>query len=106
MTRPDSTYVNANGLWEFELGAPDDAPPFNRTLKQTILVPFPLEACLSGAFTWPKYSKYTWYRMLFDRPFKPVPSPSVCSNCYSRTLLHFGAVDWVRPRSAYICKPL
>ena len=90
-----STFTNLNGLWEFQLGnghtGPnregifDDAVPFGQTLNQTILVPFPLEACLSGAFNWPQYSKFLWYRLLFDAPTLP-GGPS--------TLLHFGAVDW------------
>jgi hypothetical protein len=50
-----------------------------KTLNQTILVPFPLEACLSGAFQWPSYSKFLWYRVVFDAPFTS-----------GRTLLHFG----------------
>ena len=47
-------------------------------------MPFPLEACLSGAFRWPLYSHYSFYRLLFDAPFA----------ADSATLLHFGAVDW------------
>jgi len=91
-----STAVIANGLWEFQLGKGhrdanhngvfDEPVPFGVTLNQTILVPFPLEACLSGAFAWPAYSQYLWYRLLFDAPF-----PSVSNGA---TLLHFGAVDW------------
>ena len=48
-------WVSLNGLWEFELSAGASAPPCGRTLNQTILVPFPLESCLSGAFRWPLY---------------------------------------------------
>lgn len=84
MTRGDLTYNNLNGLWEFQLGDGFNEPvPFGKTLNQTILVPFPLEACLSGAFQWPLYSKFLWYRLLFDAP---------CT--LGDTLLHFGAVDW------------
>ncbi len=79
---PASQWLNMNGLWEFQLGAASDPVPFGVTLNQTILVPFPLEACLSGAFAWPLYSSTFFYRTLFDNPFA---SPS---------LLHFGAVDW------------
>ena len=91
-----STFTNLNGLWEFQLGKGhigpnkegifDDAVPFGTTLNQTILVPFPLEACLSGAFSWPAYSKFLWYRVMFDAPALSGGGPS--------TLLHFGAVDW------------
>lgn len=79
-----STSLNLNGLWEFQLASADDAIPFGVTLNQTILVPFPLEACLSGAFAWPAYSKYLFYRVLFDAP----------ALAAGTTLLHFGAVDW------------
>ena len=92
MTRdPKSTYTNMNGLWQFELAAEADGanPPFGVELKQTILVPFPLESCLSGAFQWPTYSKYMWYRKLFD-----APASSRKSTTPTTTLLHFGAVDW------------
>jgi hypothetical protein len=94
-TRPAATYTNLNGLWEFELAAGhvdaarngvfDTPPPFGRTLNQTILVPFPLESCLSGAYAWPAYSHFLFYRALFDAP--PPAGGAV-------TLLHFGAVDW------------
>lgn len=58
MTRDEaSTVLVLNGLWEFDLAKAGDAPPFGQTLSQTILVPFPLESCLSGAFQWPTYSK-------------------------------------------------
>lgn len=85
MTRDASTYTNLNGLWEFALAKGGDPIPFGQTLSQTILVPFPLEACLSGAFAWPTYSKYFFYRLLFDAPAAPANSDF---------LLHFGAVDW------------
>ena len=82
---PAGTWLNLNGLWEHELGSSFADPiPFGRTLNSTILVPFPLEACLSGAFAWPAYSSFFWYRLLFDAPF----------GAASSTLLHFGAVDW------------
>jgi beta-galactosidase/beta-glucuronidase len=94
LTRGDaSTWKNLDGLWEFNLAAGhqdaqmsgvfDDAVPFGKQLNQTILVPFPLEACLSGAFAWPLYSMFMFYRIVFDAPFAA-----------GSTLLHFGAVDW------------
>jgi beta-galactosidase/beta-glucuronidase len=82
---PADTWLNLNGLWEHELGNGwADPVPFGRTLNNTILVPFPLEACLSGAFAWPAYSYFFWYRLVFDAPF----------DSQSSTLLHFGAVDY------------
>ena len=98
MTRDQaSTMTSLNGLWEFQLssghttsptgeGVFDDRVPFGVTLNQTILVPFPLEACLSGAFAWPLYSKFMFYRLLFDAPAASAQGLA--------TLLHFGAVDW------------
>jgi len=86
MVRDASTYTNLNGLWEFQLGnGPNEPVPFGQTLNQTILVPYPLESCLSGAFMFPTYSKYMWYRYLVD-------APSTAAGV--STLLHFGAVDW------------
>ena len=86
MTRPSSTMTCLNGLWEYQLAAQGEAPPFNTELNQTILVPFPLESCLSGAFRWPEYSPYMFYRLLFDAP--------AAGGGDGVTLLHFGAVDY------------
>lgn len=57
-TAPSPGWINMNGLWEHQLGnGLSEAPPFGVQLNNTILVPFPLEACLSGAFAWPgKYA--------------------------------------------------
>jgi hypothetical protein len=96
LARDPATATNLNGLWEFTLAAGhidaerngvfDDPVPFGKTLNQTILVPYPLEACLSGAFSWPLYSRFLYYRLLFDAPASAGQGVS--------TLLHFGAVDW------------
>lgn len=66
MTRGSSSWINLNGaflaalhlrniwltssvgLWQFQPGAANQSPPFNRTLSAQILVPFPVESCLSG----------------------------------------------------------
>ena len=42
-----STWINLNGLWEWE-PATSDTPPVGKTLSGAILVPFPVESCLSG----------------------------------------------------------
>merc|ERR1711998_687376 len=42
-----NTWVNLNGLWEWEQ-ASSDAPQFGQSLSGSILVPYPVEACLSG----------------------------------------------------------
>ena len=41
------TWHNLNGLWEWE-AAPGTELPTGRTLRHSILVPFPVESCLSG----------------------------------------------------------
>ncbi len=92
LTRPDSTYFNMNGMWEWQMASSLSEPvPFGTALNDAILVPFPPEACLSGigAFgsKYPQGSfNYAWYRLVFDAPFPASPSSSA--------LLHFGAVDW------------
>jgi len=87
LRRDNSTFLNLNGLWEFQLGYVEDAPPFKKTLNQTILIPYPLESCLSGAFAYPLYSQYLWYRLLVD-------APASAPAGYSSTFLHIGASDW------------
>ena len=84
-------WLNLNGLWEWEAtqnGAKH--PPFGKTLNGSILVPFPVESCLSNQA--PSSSKESrerqemWYRTQFriDRQLLG----------QRRLLLHFGAVDW------------
>jgi hypothetical protein len=82
MARPESTYQNLNGLWQFQPANPTDHPPFGHTLSENILVPFPVESCLSGIG---ETYKYLWYRLVFNRP-------SGFSS--GKILIHFGAVDW------------
>jgi hypothetical protein len=72
--------LNLNGLWQWQNGSAYDAPPFGKNFTQQILVPFPVESCLSGlGFT----TKYQWYRLVFNAPWSS-----------GETLIHFGAVDW------------
>jgi hypothetical protein len=85
-----SGWANLNGLWEWEPAAPgnktagtfDEPPPFGRTLDSSILVPFPVEACLSGRA--PLSSNdlvmWMWYRLPFVSPPHP---PSVCCMLWS-----------------------
>jgi hypothetical protein len=72
MARPESTYFNLNGLWELQTSGSDD-PPFNTTLSDVILVPFPLESCLSGIG---KPYTEVWYRRPPSPPPHPSPSPT------------------------------
>ncbi|MCD6374370.1 MAG: T9SS type A sorting domain-containing protein [Caldisericaceae bacterium] len=75
-------WKNLNGLWQFELATSLDTPPFNQTLEDTILVPFPIESALSGVM---QATDFAWYRKIFSLPQ---------SWNEKRVLLHFGAVDW------------
>src|SRR5882672_9673268 len=43
-----SNWLNLNGIWQFQAGATNDPVPTNQTLSGDILVPFPMEAALSG----------------------------------------------------------
>lgn len=54
----------------------------NTTLASSILVPFPVESCLSGVG---KTAMYLWYRLVFDVPWGPTDGT---------TYINFGAVDW------------
>ena len=83
-----STWTNLNGLWEWEptTASGADTPPFQSTLNGSILVPFPVESCLSGipqATNAQSVVQHMFYRLVFD---------AVANG--STTLLHFGAVDW------------
>eukprot|EP00041_Stephanoeca_diplocostata_P012112 m.202098 g.202098 ORF g.202098 m.202098 type:complete len:600 (-) comp18815_c0_seq2:222-2021(-) len=80
MTRPIETYKNLNGLWEWQNSSAGEKVPFGKTLGKEILVPFPVEACLSGIG---ESHANMMYRTTFDKPFRK-----------DLTLLHFGAVDW------------
>ena len=60
----EPNFINLNGLWEFELHAPGAKIPFGRTLKRSILIPFPPESYLSGLQTMPNY--HMWYRRLLE----------------------------------------
>ena len=98
MVRGASSWQSLNGLWEFEAFTPRPGlrPPFGATLNETILVPFPVESCLSGVRNHtaaglaahddvpPTYT-HVWYKTTI------LASADATT---TRTLLHFGAVDW------------
>lgn len=81
-----ATWQSLNGLWEWQ---PDTggAPPFGKTLASSILVPFPIESCLSGVAprSSAEYVANSWYRTQISVS-KPADG--------GKTLLHFEAVDW------------
>lgn len=89
-TGDSSVWTNLNGLWEWE-PANSQVPPFGRSLSGSILVPFPVESCLSGVAPTSSAAivKQMWYRLTFDASRSSAPTGPA-----GRTLLHFGAVDW------------
>jgi len=78
-----STWLNLNGLWEWEKSSLG-VPSFGTGLSGSILVPFPVESCLSGVA--PATSAEVVMKMRYRLVFKGALG--------SRMLLHFGAVDW------------
>ena len=85
------TWVSLNGLWEWEpAGSASAKPPIGRKLASSILVPFPVESCLSGVApnSSATFVERSWYRLVFSFPKAHLPSRR------RRFLLRFGAVNW------------
>lgn len=76
-------WKNLNGLWDYAIRAKEDSVPAN--FDGRILVPFPIEAALSGVKKTVGENQRLWYRRVFEIPSKWRGQ---------RILLHFGAVDW------------
>lgn len=76
-------WVNLNGYWEYAILAKEDKQP--KQYDGEILVPFPVESGLSEVKKLVGSSNYLWYRKQLKIKKK---------DDSSRTLLHFGAVDW------------
>ena len=81
MERKD--WMNLNGLWDFAVAAKEAAKP--AAYNKKILVPFPVEAPLSGVGTLVAPSERIWYRRTFTVP---------ATWDKKRVLLNFEAVDW------------
>ena len=80
MVRAD--WVSLNGYWEYKSGLSTDILPQGQTLSGKIVVPFPIEAPLSGVV---KHFDRLWYRRTFTVP----------ENWSGKhILIHFDAVDW------------
>ena len=75
-------WLNLNGIWEYQPGAENDAVPTGTKLSSEILVPFPVEAALSGVM---EHHDRLWYRRAFTVP------PAWNGK---RIMLNFGAVDY------------
>ncbi|GGZ64686.1 PA14 domain-containing protein [Streptomyces bluensis] len=86
--RPQLTrdaWQNLNGRWQFEAAEAGQQPPLGRTLKERILVPYPVESQLSGI---QRHEDRMWYRRTFTVP----RDWHIGSG--KRLRLNFGAVDW------------
>jgi hypothetical protein len=79
-----AAWLNLNGQWQYEQARSGRRPPFGRDLAQTILVPFPVQAPLSGI---ERYDTAGWYRRTFR-----VPASWRARG--QHVLLNFGAVSW------------
>jgi hypothetical protein len=73
---------NLNGLWDYAIVSRDSMPD---EYPGTILVPFPIEAGLSGVGDTVGPSRRLWYGRQFEVP---------AEWSGKRILLHFEAVDW------------
>jgi hypothetical protein len=76
-------WMNLNGVWQYAPGDGQGAPPFGRTLKDQVLVPYPIESALSGV---QKHADFMVYRRLVD-----VPASFTAHGQHVR--LNFGAVN-------------
>jgi Concanavalin A-like lectin/glucanases superfamily/Glycosyl hydrolases family 2, sugar binding domain/Glycosyl hydrolases family 2 len=77
-----SRWLSLNGRWQYEQAQAGQAPPFGQNLAQTILVPFPPQAPLSGI---DREDTSGWYRRTFTIP---------AAWTGSHVQLNFGAVAW------------
>ena len=85
LARPSLEYpqwVSLNGLWQYTPADGKGKPPFGQTLKDQVLVPFPIESVLSGV---QKHSDFMFYRRLVD-----IPASFTAHGQHVR--LNFGAV--------------
>ena len=76
-------WLSLNGLWQYAPSDGQGAPPFGHTLKDRVLVPYPIESVLSGV---QKHADFMFYRRLVN-----IPPAFTARGQHVR--LNFGAVD-------------
>lgn len=79
-----TAWQNLNGLWDYAITDSATTPP--RHFDGQILVPYPLESALSGVKKTLQPNQRLWYHT-------SIQIPALKKDL--RTLLHFGAVDWM-----------
>ena len=77
-------WTNLNGLWQYAILPKDQQTIMPATTQGNILVPFAVESALSGVGKTVGKDSVLWYKRTVTIPAKGG----------SKTLLHFGAVDW------------
>lgn len=75
-------WMSLNGLWQYAVADGRGAPPFGQALKNSVLVPYPVESVLSGV---QKHTDFMFYRRQVD-----VPADFTAHGQHVR--LNFGAV--------------
>jgi len=58
-------WMSLNGLWQYTASDRQGAPPFGQTLKEQVLVPYPIESVLSGV---QQHADFMVYRRLVEIP--------------------------------------
>ena len=76
------TWMSLNGLWQYAPGDGQGTPPFGQTLKQQVLVPYPIESVLSGV---QQHADFMFYRRMVE-----IPADFTAGGKHVR--LNFGAV--------------
>lgn len=79
----ENNWQNLNGLWSYAITTKNAPKP--NSFQGQILVPFPIESALSGVRKALSSTETLWYFRFFR----------ITKKKGQRTLLHFGAVDWM-----------
>lgn len=87
MVRGQETWKNLNGLWDYAVTDRNSSEPIS--YEERILVPFPIEAPLSGVARDMTVDEAIWYHRTFETPER---WRSLRES--HRVLLHLEAADW------------